>query len=88
MARPVLPRNGIKTLEPGEEPFHPVAHVLRLPGEVSVHPVVIVLGLRDGVAPEGDGGELGAEVEETDRVKGDKVVAGDGVDERLFGGYI
>ena len=85
---PVLPRNGIETLEPEEESVHPVALLADLPGEVSAHPVVVVLSLRDRVAPEGDRRQLGAEVEETDRVKGDKVVAGDGVDERLFGGYI
>ena len=78
MQSPVLPWNWIETLEPGGEYVDPVALLADLPGEVSAHPVVIVLGLRDRVAPEGDRSQLGAEVEEADRVKGDKVVAGKG----------
>ena len=80
MESPVLPWNWIETLEPGGESVDPVA-LADLPGEVSAHPVVVVLGLRDRVAPEGDRGQLGAEVEEADRVEGDKVVAGKGEDE-------
>ena len=85
MESPVLPRNWIETLEPEGESVDPVAVLADLPGEVSAHPVVVVLSLCDRVAPEGDRGQLGAEVEETDRVEGDKVVAGKGEDENTLG---
>ena len=38
-------------------------------GEVPLHPVLVVLRLGDGVPPEGDRLQLRAEVEETDRVE-------------------